>query len=103
MKKLSDRWMFYCGLLVGMNVPVDDLKHIQNLIEAEEQGLLHKAEIKDGTPIWYIASLDDEEPFLVKSSYIYNVTEYEVGDLEKDFWLSEEEAEAKLKEMDGES
>lgn len=42
MKKLSDIWMYYCGLLIGMglNVDVEDLKHIQNLIDAEEQGRL---------------------------------------------------------------
>lgn len=40
MEKLSDRWMYYCGLLAGMGVGVDDLKHIQDLIDAEEQGLL---------------------------------------------------------------
>lgn len=77
----------------------EKLAHYEDL---EEQGLLHKAEIKDGTPIWYIASLADGEPFLMKSSYIYNVTEYEVGSLEKDFWLSEEEAEAILKELENE-
>ena len=77
-------------------------KELKSYKDLEEQGLLHKAEIKDGTPIWYIASLDDEGPFLIKSSYIYNVTEYEVGDLEKDFWLSEEEAEKVLAEMKGE-
>lgn len=43
MKKLSDRWMYYCGLLATFhNVEIDDLKHIQNLIDAEEQGLLAK-------------------------------------------------------------
>lgn len=43
MEKLSDRWMFYCGLLAGMGVGVDDLKHIQDLIDVEEQGLLLRA------------------------------------------------------------
>ena len=40
MDKLSDRFMYYCGLLVTHGVDVDDLKHIQNLIDKEEQGLL---------------------------------------------------------------
>lgn len=40
MEKLSDRWMYYCGLLATHDVPVDDMKHIQNLIDAEEQGML---------------------------------------------------------------
>lgn len=36
MKKLSDRWMYYSGLLAMHGVGVEDLKHIQNLIDAEE-------------------------------------------------------------------
>ena len=40
MDKLSDRFMYYCGLLATHGVSVDDLKHIQNLIDKEEQGLI---------------------------------------------------------------
>lgn len=41
MKKLSERWMYYSGLLSAtLSAKVDDLKHIQNLIDAEEQGML---------------------------------------------------------------
>ena len=47
MERLSDRWMFYCGLLAGMGVGVDDLKHIQDLIDAEEQGFLLRLDSKD--------------------------------------------------------
>ena len=42
---LSDRWMYYLGLLVVCarnEEAMSDLKHIQNLIDAEEQGLLAK-------------------------------------------------------------
>ena len=44
--KLSERFMFYSGLLASMAVTVgadvrpEDLKHISDLLEAEEQGLL---------------------------------------------------------------
>ena len=122
---ILDKFAFFQGQRAGrelwLNKPIEvqeedlenfnkDIRTIRDYIWAlekelkcykdlEAQGLLHKSEIKDGTPIWYIASLNDGEPFLMKSSYVYNVTEYEVGDLEKDFWLSEEEAEAKLKEL----
>lgn len=59
MKRLSDRWMFYCGLLVGMNVSVEDLKHIQDLIDAEEQGLLLKLPTTEGTTVYMISNNTD--------------------------------------------
>lgn len=46
MDKLSDRFMYYAGLLIGISaskgidVNIDDLKHIQNLIDLEEAGRL---------------------------------------------------------------
>ena len=46
MDKLSDRFMYYAGLLIGIGavksikIDVDDLKHIQNLIDLEEAGRL---------------------------------------------------------------
>lgn len=40
MDRLSKRFMYYCGLLATHGVDLNDLKHIQNLIDAEEQGLL---------------------------------------------------------------
>lgn len=40
MEKLSDRWMCYGGMLAIAGADIDDLKHIQNLIDAEEQGNL---------------------------------------------------------------
>jgi hypothetical protein len=44
MKKLSDRWMYYCGILAMHGVDVDDLKKIQDLIDEYEQGRLVKVE-----------------------------------------------------------
>ena len=75
------------------------LKEYEDL---EEQGLLHKAPLKNGTPIWYFTYGFDEGTYLINTSYLFGVTEYEVGELGKDFWLSEEEAEAKLKELENE-
>lgn len=46
MEKLSERFMFYAGLLVSMAVTAgvevipEDLKHISDLLDAEEQGLV---------------------------------------------------------------
>ena len=52
--KLSDRWMYYCGLLAGMGIGVDDLKHIQDLIDAEEQGLLLRLPCKMGDTVYVL-------------------------------------------------
>ena len=51
----------------------------------EEQGLLHKSPLKDGTPIWHLTEVFDEGAYLTETHYIYNVTEYEIGELGKDF------------------
>ena len=69
--------------------------------DAEEQGLLHKAPLKNGTLIWYFQYGFDEGPYLTSGTYLYGVTEYEIGEFKKDFWLSEEEAEQALAEMKG--
>ena len=55
MDRLSERWMYYCGLLAVHGVPVDDMKHIQNLIDAEEQGLLLRLPCKVGDTVWEIS------------------------------------------------
>lgn len=56
MDRLSERFSYYFGLLSvfinDRNVKVDDFEHIQNLIFAEEQGLLVKLPCKVGMRIW---------------------------------------------------
>ena len=52
---------FDAPVQISLGVAIGKLAHYEDL---EEQGLLHKAEIKDGTPIWYIASLDDEVSYI---------------------------------------
>jgi hypothetical protein len=54
MERLSDRWMFYSGMLAAAGVGVDDLKRIQNLIDAEEQGLLLQLPCKVGDKVYKI-------------------------------------------------
>ncbi len=44
MERLRDRFMYYSGILVAAGVNVEDLTHIANLLDAEEQGLLRKIE-----------------------------------------------------------
>ena len=66
--------------------------------DLEEQGLLHKASLKNGTPIWRYRYGCDEGIYITSDSYLFGVTEYEIGELGKDFWLSESEAEEYIKE-----
>lgn len=73
------------------------LKEYEDL---EEQGLLHKAPLKDGTPIWYVLNIFDEVMYVTNTTYIFGVTEYEIGEFGKKFWLSEAEAEKALAEME---
>lgn len=82
--------------------------HIGNAINkladyenAEEQGLLHKAEIPNGTTIYVLQTDEDDEWFIHSESYLYGVTEYFYGNFGKDFWTSKEEAEQALTEMKG--
>jgi hypothetical protein len=51
MKKLSDRWMYYSGLLTMHGVGFEDLKHISDLIDADERGGLP---LKIGDEAWVI-------------------------------------------------
>lgn len=54
MNKLSDRFMYYCGLLAPHGVSVDDLKNIQNLIDKQEQGLLIELPCKVGDTVFLL-------------------------------------------------
>ncbi len=59
MEKLSERFTYYCGLLAGFrhkpNVKADDMKHIQKLIDLEEQDLLLKLPCKVGDTVYFIS------------------------------------------------
>lgn len=116
MKKLSDRWMFYCGLLAGMNASVEDLKHIQDLIDAEEQGLLLKLPCKVGSKVYEVYRYSIGEKWVkdgcdhlgslghYEKIYRWSWREirFEMRDLRKigkDIFLTIEEAETKLKEL----
>lgn len=70
----------------------------------EGQGLLHRAQVKDGTPIFYYYVEDElfcEGSGIVESTYLYGHTEYGIGELGKDWFLTREEAEKRLVEWEG--
>lgn len=112
MEKLSDRWMYYCGLLAGMGVGVDDLKHIQDLIDAEEQGLLEIFICNTGDIVYYVCSiLKKPTEFMIERIEVYEDeiiyvdaanNEWVKDDFGKIVFLTKEEAEQKLAEMKGE-
>lgn len=74
MEKLSDRWMYYCGLLAMHGVGADELKHIQDLIDAEEQGRLLVLPCKVGDVVYFIDRKYDKEtrtfPSFVHNGYV---------------------------------
>ena len=89
------------------DIPVNRCKYFEDTIEKlakyedlEEQGLLHIAPLKDGTPIFVIEEdwvFDGLERYITKTSYLHGVTEYEIGELNKDYWLTHEAAEKVLR------
>ena len=81
----------------------DIVEKLAEYEDLEEQGLLHKAPLKDGTPIWIIIDdYVDEEPWLAYSSYLHGYTEYIYGKYNKDFFVNRERAEEIIKKLRGE-
>ena len=75
MERLSDRFMYYAGLIACSHPKaVEDLKHIQNLIDEEEQGLLLKLPCKIGKNLYditeFVEGYDSPDIFLIDSSRI---------------------------------
>lgn len=109
-EKLSDRWMYYSGLLACMGVPVDDMKHIQNLIDAEEQEKLIRLPCKVGDTVylvdfeektWDEATVNSIEIDTRDNRILIN-SDYEVGTWSEDSYVfySKEEAEQALARME---
>ena len=112
MGRLSERFMYYCGLLATITY-VDDLKHIQNLIDAEEQGLLLRLPCKVGTKVYYVQKC--QAPYCKKCfgfkrigncyyEYKSRIFEHEfdyryISEFGKTVFLTREEAEQALAEM----
>ena len=67
------------------------LEELKEYRQLEEQGLLHKASLPNGTPIYYWQQNEDDEWFVFKDSYLHGVTEFFQGKYEKDFFATEEE------------
>ena len=112
MDKLSDRFMYYCGLLAPHGVSVDDLKQIQNLIDKQEQGLLIELPVPIGTTV-YITEDDCVGDVCGCVGDCGNCASHRkyVDEIEFDYWLihawgkcvfaTEAEAESELAKMGG--
>ena len=126
MSCLSKRWLLYRALIEGSGLYAneEDLNHIQDLIDAEEQGLLLKLPCKVGDEVFVLVYVHGEwiQPFVVSQISIlkygiefilsyngkdeklrYWSTRKGIEDINSIVFLTKEEAEAKLKEMVGES
>lgn len=136
MNRLIERFMYYCGLLggylyvnnsnVNIDVMVDDMKHIQDLLDAEEQGLLLRSPCKVGMSIWvngvlgcgeaeeykvikvdyYSTLVTGRNEFYIEALLVSNPEGGSIGFYDKEIgktvFLTKEEAEQKLAEMGGE-
>lgn len=99
MERLSDRWMYYSGLLAVHGVGVDDLKHIQNLIDAEEQGLLLRLPCKPGDTFWELNNQFAEPTIYPRKAHSISHCVYVLERLGKLCFLTKAEAEKALAEM----
>ena len=92
----------YCDIPVNRCLYFEGvIKKLAKYEDLEEQGLLHIAPLKDGIPIYAIVEdcvdFGEKERYIVRSSYLHGVTEYEFGELNKDFFTSEQAAENYLR------
>ncbi len=117
MKRLSDRFLYYCGLISmhrdNPNVKVEDLRHIRNLIELEEQGLLLRNLV--GTTVYKIDTLTEEIVdcsvlsmrigmhgninYAVETNTRHDQFVFPESEIGKTVFLTQEEAEDTLLEM----
>lgn len=104
MQRLTERYIDGTPMAKGnllKNGLFEIIEKLAKYEDLEEQGLLHIAPLKDGTPIFIIyedyVGFGDIERSVEKTSYLHGVTEYEIGELNKDYWLTYEEAEKVLR------
>ena len=109
MERLSERWMYYSELLSAtLSAKVDDLKHIKNLIDAEEQGLLIRLPCKVGDFVYILTpKKNDYIETNIKRIVVYDndieivtcICVRNIKEIGKTVFLTKEEAEQALKQM----
>ena len=95
--------MYYAGILAafGTNVDINDLKHIQDLLDAEEQGLLLKLPCKVGDEVWRVYMQHDhydDTPYEIVTSTLFRLDMLDC--IGKTVFLTKKEAEKALAEME---
>ena len=70
--------------------------------DLEDKGLLHKAPCKNGTTIYRVQEdmFDSHSCSIVSGSYLYNVTEYLYGEINKDWFLDKSKAQEVVDKWD---
>lgn len=97
--------MYYSGLLVAMKGTdvIDDLTHISDLLDAEEQGLLLRLPCKVGDKVYVLE--EEWVEMYESSSIVYEIEEskfeiYMFEEIGRWVFLTKAEAEKKLAEME---
>jgi len=95
-------------LLSGLRKKDEEIDHLQSRLaefeDAQKQGRLHIAPCADGTEIWRVLDVDSEmmqlfeiEEPISRETYIHGYTEITIGEMNKDWFLTEEFAKSALK------
>jgi hypothetical protein len=100
MKTINERFMYYAGILAAAGANIDDLKHISDLLDLEEQERLIKLPCKVGDTVYcFLSEFNSEtrefEIKIIQKSFEYKMIEY----LGETVFLTKEEAEKALAEM----
>lgn len=88
--KLAKTFLEDSGIVELLNMACES-EYLREYQQLAEQGLLHKAPLPNGTPIYLWQTNDVDEWFVYEDSYLYGVSEYYHGKLGEDFFISEEE------------
>ena len=80
----------------------DLAKKLADYEDMEDKGLLHKAPCKNGTTIYRVQEdmFDSHSCSIVSESYLYNITEYLHGELNKDWFLDKAKAQEVVDKWD---
>lgn len=116
MNTINERFMYYAGILAAAGANVDDLKHISDLLDLEEQGRLIKLPYKAGERVWilykdklieenYVSSIQIGEKYdrlCFADGYFFTIWNKDYEEAKKWVYTSKEEAEKALERMKGE-
>lgn len=91
--KLSERFMCYCEILTASGADFDDLKHIIDLLKAEEQGLVLKLPCKVGDTVYEVS-------YIYECKHDYACPEFEPFKCEEEIPCEHEYKKYSVRERD---